>query len=286
MLATLEARMIMHDQWAIMTDDVRKAFQTVPIAALMECHERALNSIKIPKRKKAKLRATDEKNRLLRLIEIVLRGADSNRTIGIDEGGPYSPICLNALFHYFLDAPIMSKLDLPFWFRYADNLCCLGRNVSECRDVQGLTAKLLKPLGMSLHEGHAANLADGMEVQLLGFTIRRRGQEVEYGLAKGAVDQLRHNLERALVAQNPPVAACQSIRGWIAYAGPAFESGDALIATIIPLAIEHGFRELNSLDELRWQWENVVVRWRDVRLRARREAISTEAPPQSPPGPN
>jgi hypothetical protein len=268
MLATLEARMEAEGCWVVASGDLQNAFDTVPIGEVIECHERMLRALKASRlTKKGKVRAEAEKGRLLRLIETVLRGSDPNRSRGIDQGAPYSPAALNALLHYWLDEPLTAMMEFPpRYFRYADNVGCLAGSVPEGRRVLRQVRRLLRPLGLALkQEGGVLDLARGEEVQLLGFTLRRQGDRLAYGLGKKALDQLRQHLGDAHAAEDPPAAARQSVYGWLSSAGPAFESGNAEVHEVLRLAAEYGFRELATPDELRRHWEESWTRWQDVR---------------------
>lgn len=164
-------------------------------------------------------------------------------------------------------------MESPLWFRYADNLVYLARSVSEGRQVLRKVRGLLRPLGLTLkREGGVRDLANGTEVQLLGFSLRRHRNKVVYGLGKEALNHLAQDLSLAHATPHPPVTARLSLLGWVESVGPAFESGDAVLHTVLRLAAEHGFRELVSFEELRRHWEDAWIRWQEVRKHACQQA--------------
>src|SRR5262249_11766988 len=150
-LADLEVRMRKYDRWVVAVADVRKAFDNVPISTVVELHTQALDRLK------QKTFSAADKHRTVALVETVLRGRDEHKTRGIDQGGPFSPSALNVLFHYQLDVPITARVGTkPCWFRYADNLVCLGQNVSEGGQVLDRVSQLLQPLGPTGAECYGA----------------------------------------------------------------------------------------------------------------------------------
>ena len=87
-------------------DDVRKAFDNVPIAPLMETFAEHINDPS-----------------LLQLVETILRGGeDRGRAVGIPQGNPLSPLALNVMLHHAHDLPLEADANFPPLFRYADNL--------------------------------------------------------------------------------------------------------------------------------------------------------------------
>jgi hypothetical protein len=143
--------------------------------------------------------------------------------------------------------------------------------VPEGRLLLRKVRRLLRPLGFSLKgEGGVQNLGKGKEVELLGFTLRREGTQVVFGLGKKALDHLAQNLGQAHAAAHPQESARASLLGWVESAGPAYANGVTEVPAILRLAAECGFRELASPKELRRHWETAWGRWRDTRERAYR----------------
>jgi hypothetical protein len=225
---------------------------------------------------KGRKEAEQQKEKLLWLIETVVRGSNRTRTKGIDQGNPYSPTCLNAVLHYRLDQPLIGIISSPlYWFRYADNLCYLAGSVPEDRLILRKARRLLRPFGLSLKgEDGVQNLGKGKEVSLLGFTLRREGKRVVYSLGKKALDQLAQNLSLTHAAAHPTESTKLTLLGWVESAGAAFENGAIVIPKILRLAADLGFRELASPEELRRHWEIAWGRWQKIRERSYRRLQS------------
>lgn len=263
MLADLEERMHLSGRTVLAIEDVRKAFDNVPIQEVVSLHEKALARVKQQNFSSA------DRQRTLHLVETVLRGHDTNRTRGIDQGGPYSPAALNVLLHYTLDVPMMEYSgNKPLWHRYADNLVYLASCVSDGKQVLNKVATLLQPLGLSL-KGNAGvvDLSHGGPVQLLGFSLQWKEGRIFYEIGSDAWDTLRQHLCEAHSREQPPLTAQQSVLGWLDALGPAFENGD--VATVLSLAADYGFREI-SLDRIRERWRESWKRWRVCQARSRR----------------
>lgn len=266
MLAALEVQMTTQDCWVLAVDDLKTAFDLVPLNEVRQCHRKLLGAVKVRGGGKNKSRAAAEKKKLLRLVMTVLRGGKRRRIRGIDQGGPYSPTALNGLLHHWLDQPITATMELPLWYRYADNLCYLAQSVSDGRHVLRTAAKFLRPLGMPLKgEDGVADLAAGETALLLGFTLKRRRKKLVYGLGKKALDQLAHHLGKAHATRHPPEVAHKALLGWMDAVGPAFEDGDAAVHMVLQLTADQGFRELATPEELREHWEQSWIRWQVVR---------------------
>jgi RNA-directed DNA polymerase len=97
MLAHLEVAMQKSGRRVLAVDDLKNAFDNVPVDLVIQCHRDALE------RAQQRNFTREEKNQTLALVEAVLRGCDKGREIGIDQGGPYSPTALNVLLHYHHD---------------------------------------------------------------------------------------------------------------------------------------------------------------------------------------
>jgi hypothetical protein len=189
-------------------DDVRDAFPSAPIAAVME----------------AVRHFTDDAN-ILWLIETIARGNEgANRTVGLDQGCPLSPTLMNVLLHVVLDGPLTAQPDNPLWLRYADNLCYPCHSVSEGHRAIRRVTELLSAAGLLLkgQDGPPINLRrQGARAHILGFTLSLQDDRFQYGLTSKAWQQLRRNLVKAHEAPNPTQTATQVAQGWLEAYGPA-----------------------------------------------------------------
>lgn len=255
MLLAVEKAMELTGFSVLAIDDVKSAFENTPLDTVLDCHRRLLERIGTnapPASGRMQVTRRNEKKKVLWLVGTVLAGDDPSRTRGMPQGNNYSPTGLNGLFHNYLDVPVAGKLKHPLWNRYADNLCRLCRSVAEGEKALAAIRQYLTPLGMSLKgEDGVFDLKDGNEAQLLGFTLSLRKKKLAYGLGKKARDQLRRGLERAYETDHPEQTAKRVLEGWISSCGPAFETGEADVATILSAAAEYGFRELAPPQEVR-----------------------------------
>lgn len=144
MIAAIEVAMRQTGRRVLGIDDVKTAFDTVPINIITKLHRRELANLQ-------QNNFSDcDKDQTAKLIEVVLRGDDPKRITGIDQGGCYSPTALNVLLGYELDLPLMTVPLKPLSFRYSDNLAYLMDSVSDGRCVLEQANHLLQPLKMSL----------------------------------------------------------------------------------------------------------------------------------------
>ena len=253
MLAELGAAMIHDGRPVLAVDDVRKAFDVVNIPLLMEA---LTEHIRDP--------------RLLDLVEIVLRGGeDRDRTLGIPQGSPVSPPCLNVILHKLHDAPLAGSVNRPPWFRYADNLAYACRDVPEGNQVLDQVRGLLATAGLELKgaDGPPVDLRDG-EAQLLGFRLTLGDDRLRRRPGGGAWTKLTRSLEEAHEGPDPPRTARSVVRGWIESHGPAFESKREvarIVEEIGRIGAMSGFHELDSAEDRQERCSMAYRRWMTFR---------------------
>ncbi len=262
MLAALEVAMQKTGRRVLAIDDVKTAFDTVPVDEVIQCHRRALE-----KAHQTQFNCTDQE-RTLKLIDAVLRGSDVNRSRGIDQGGPYSPAAMNVLFNEHLDQNTKKIGSDLLQYRYADNLCYLCRSMPEGECVLKEVNRLLVPLEMQLKgEDGVKDLHRGDVAHLMGFSLRWSGNHLCYEVEPNTFDHLRQLLGEAHVTPDPAKAAFQVVLGWVTAYAPAFESGD--VADVLTVAVECGFREL-PLNQIQQCQRVACMRWQHCRDKARR----------------
>ena len=266
MLLAMEKAATEYDSWVIAQDDIRAAFDNVPIADTMLDFSQHVGDAD-----------------LLWLIETLLRGAEGqDRSVGIDQGNAVSPVALLLRLHHVLGLPQPSQSaadqDSPPWqFQYADNLAYSCRSVTEGNQLLQQTRSLLQAAGLDLkgEDGAPVNLKrQGAKVEILGFQVSYREGRMRYGLGKGAWKNLEQRLEEAHMAGRPSTAAKAAIRGWFAAHGPAFEDVEerTVLEEVHRTASRAGFREMGREDEpIRWLRE-ARQRW----LAARESALGDQ----------
>ena len=263
MLADLEAMLVSEGRWIIAVDDVRRAFNNVWVEDVRDAHRQLIEQEDV-----VALEPT-EQGRILGLIATVTQGTDPNRQIGISQGNPFSPLAMNAVLHYAHDVPLFDNLEHPPWYRYADNVCYLCRDVNEGQQVLERVRRALKTVHMDLKgEDGVHDLSAGHRANLLGFNLRKEGKRLEYEIHQDSWLRLGKHLEKAHEDPNPIWAAKEALRGWIDSTGPAFKTARDAIDRIQRLAAKYGFRETGSPRELRKIWRDAHGRWLETRTAA------------------
>ena len=296
LLADLQARMVRQDRWVLAIDDVRNAFDHVDIETTINTHVQMLDEhfSRQPehertdpadgdysggtKRKPANSSKGDI-SQYRDLIATILHGANENRTVGIDQGCPYSPTALNALLHYGHDAPLSADCNTPScWFRYADNLIYLAADVHEGKTLLDRASRLLEPLGLELKaEDGLYDLNYGDKAQVLGFIIRKQGNSLVFDLSDTAWHRLEEHLQEAHESSNPSAVAIHSIYSWIKSYGPAFRSVRKHVDRIVRLAVRYGFREGISRTRLRRLMQAAYRRWDHISKESLSATVTTVA---------
>ena len=76
-------------------------------------------------------------------------------------------------------------------------------------------------------KGGIVDLRSGDAVQVLGFALRKAGEDVEFSLADEAMDSLRDRLERCHENENPQASAKAVLEGWLASSSSCISVGAA-----------------------------------------------------------
>lgn len=263
MLARLERDMILHNAWVLTTDDVKQAFDHAHIPTIMRIHENHIRDQEV-----------------LHLVEVVLKGGDRDKEIGIDQGSAYSPTAMNALLDDAHDTPLEATSPIPVQYRYGDNVVYATRTVPEGNQVIDQVGQRLNQVGLSLKgkDGPPKDLLKGQTAHLLGFELSQQAGRLVYRLGKDAWQQLEENLMKAHDANDPPLTAAQVVRGWINAYGPAFgKARSKTLNCILHMAGQLGFRELATEATLDGQLQDAWQHWQRLRQGAQgQEAMVLE----------
>ncbi len=247
LLARLERTMTRTGRWVLATDDIYRAFDHVVIDAVLDGHRTLL---------------PDEG--LIHTVEAVLRGhAGPHHTLGIDQGCPYSPTALNVALHFAHDLPAQQG-HLPPWYRYADNLVYLCRDVSEGTQALAMARDLLAKASFSLKGKDAGptDLRAGQPVPFLGFRLRHHKEQVVYDLDPEAWEGLEQDLGKAHEAKDPPEIARAVIRGWITANGPAFAGIRTVhVQKVLTISTRSGFPKVVGSREAGIWWKSSWKNW-------------------------
>jgi RNA-directed DNA polymerase len=118
-----------HRVWV--TEDIRDAFQHVPVSRALQVFEKLLPSAD-----------------LVNLLALVLPGQTFS---GLKQGGPLSPLALNIYLAHILDRPWRRRKHQPL-IRVADDLLVLCRSGKQADAARAELRGLLLPAGMQLKD--------------------------------------------------------------------------------------------------------------------------------------
>jgi hypothetical protein len=169
--------------------------------------------------------------------------------------------------------------DIPFrYYRYADNLVFLTRNVSIGHRVLHEAHQLLDAAGFAVKgEGGPVDLCrQGAHVEILGFRVRRHSEaRLSYQLSREARWNLKRHLSRAHDAPEPARMANLVLRGWLESHGPIFGdvSGRDIVERALRTASQVGLCEVESEEELLCVVREAYKWW----MRIYRKALSSDA---------
>ncbi len=272
LLADLEYTTTATNTWILVIDDIRRAFDNIDIADTIYAHQNLFNSLNFQTNQLYNFNYPQNENEINRVVEItqtILQGDSPQRTIGIDQGSPYSPTALNVLLHIFHDLPFNefqkqeNKLYLP-WYRYADNLVYLCQDMSEGAQMLKRAEDCLKGTKMELKgENGIVDLARGGRAELFGLNLTKHGDRLRIALADKAWGDLVEHLEEAHKDPNPEKAAKSGVTGWIQHYGPTFEKSAPPVDCILGLAARYGFRGIISPEAIRCLGSAAWYRWQD-----------------------
>jgi len=239
MLAKLTRLVENHGLWVIGNNDIKSAFPSMPLDAVMAAHTKYIDD-----------------TRLLGLIAAILHGAEGDaKTIGLAQGSPYSPVASNLLLHEILDSKYSRDHSEPPLLRYSDNLVTLSSGAPESRRARARLEDLLAPHGLRLKtestdgtEITHADLREEMTTQLLGFVISTPWGKLDFDLGPEWWARLEDNLKECHTLHEPHHRALQKLSGWINGAAPAFTSRRlaSTVTRIMGITKEMGFREISE----------------------------------------
>ena len=237
----------------LVNHDVRSAFPSLPLGVALLAYREV---VACP--------------RLLALVELLLRGGDdTERHVGIAQGMALSPVTLDLAMSRYFDRHWSGSGDslVPAW-RYVDNLVLLAGTMHEGRQAVVRCRTILLGFGLALKdlpEGeHLCDLTAGGASELLGFRLFLRDGSLAFDLASTALDSLRVSLTQAHSGNNPALVSRDTVLGWIAAMGPAFDRtrADPLTEQVLRVARRAGFGEL-SPDLVRRTWGEAGRKWQN-----------------------
>ncbi len=248
-LALAEALTVKEGRWVWVTQDLKNAFDRVPITRL-------LHQVRL-------LLPADN------LTQLIDRLVGNGTKQGIRQGGPLSPLLLNVYLNAALDRK-WRKLhpDIPL-IRVADDillLCKSGTEAGEAfADLEALMTSAGTPLKFTLAES---------VVRLTTTPATWLGLQIGCGWTQlniqptpdpetNAWFKLKEKLTLAHEEPDAPVRAEAIIKGWVSQMGPCFPFIDtgAACRQIREIAAELAFDEIPEPDEIREWWQHAYSRW-------------------------
>jgi hypothetical protein len=201
-----------HDQWTITADDVKKAFDFVPL-------EKAVSALR-------RLEHLGADPGLIALAITLITGHEPKEA-GIPQGDALSPLTLNLMLHTALDAAMTAARgghDPVGYLRYADNLVLVTRTAAEGRDALERMRERLAEVGLTLKgaPGVPCDLTGGEHLDLLGLRLTRTGNALTLEIPHTKWDDLQAKLVATHEEANPITIARTLVIGWILAHAPAF----------------------------------------------------------------
>ncbi|WP_459556858.1 reverse transcriptase domain-containing protein [Lacunimicrobium album] len=203
---------------------------------------------------------------LLWLIETVIRGHEGRcERSGMGQGSAYSPAAAQVLLGH-VDARFGHRnRRCRTLLRYADNLSFLSETVRDGREAVREYGALLTEMNMELHSGHPINLLAQQSVELLGFNVGWRDEQLSLSIPESAFEKLKSGFIKSVLKPMPWLNALSVAKGWITAAGPSLspERRNDTINRVVSIAGDCGFNELQPSD-LRRKATTAYRKWQTL----------------------
>ncbi|MFT5326948.1 MAG: ribonuclease HI [Planctomycetaceae bacterium] len=261
-LARAEAIMRYDGLRVAIVEDLKNAFDTVPLQRLMDLVRK-----KVPN------------DVLTGVIEHVIERDGQKR--GLRQGGSLSAFLLNIYLDHVLDRRWKKEQSETRLVRVADDLLILCEDVSQAREAYCSLQKLLRPTGMTLKGNGDSGVHDLREtsIEWLGLRLGWNGEGLTAHVTHRKWDRLREQLQDAHWKRNPTQSAEESILMWVEQLGPCRASlcDHSLCGPVERIAQECGFEELPTRDQLRERLLRGNQSWCGIRDDSFRAYVSCSA---------
>lgn len=216
LLAQLEHAIRQRGWYTLATDDIRDCFPSLRISDILDCHRQHT----------AEQTSHPDEPPLRWLVETVIRGHEGpDRTVGLDQGSPYSPPSTELALYTILDKRLEGRgQGYPLLMRYVDNLTFLASSAHEGRQALAEVRNTLAPYALTLkgEDGDPVDVRDREHGRVvLGLIPVGRGDHLGFRVPEPAYDGLREGLREAWNHPDPVCVARQVLRGWILARRPA-----------------------------------------------------------------
>ena len=230
--------------------DIRNAFPSVPIGRLLGVVRKYLPD-----------------GELINFLKVITQ---PDKTPGLRQGSPLSPLLLNVYLHHVLDREWRKRMPQIPLLRFADDVLLLCRTPAQARDAYDTLVGLLPPAGFDLKEGKedAVRLvAAGQGVEWMGFGIGVAEDGLRYSITDDAWESLAEKFDAAHGKSHSPVAACETLLGWISDKAPCYPGTNKQRAydRMMRLAAVQGFDEMPDRHEVEHVWQRAYARWCKLR---------------------
>lgn len=222
-------------KYILAVDDIRDCYPSAPIEPILALHRQHINQPD-----------------LLWLVEQVILGHEGpERTIGLDQGSPYSPVAMELLLHTHLDAQFgTGRQGHPSLYRYADNLTFLCSDVREGRQTLEEAGEILNQQGFTLkgQDGEPRDIRNpDYDLTILGYIPRWLNGGLVLDLPEIAFQNLQESFEKAKETPNPEATAQAIAEGWMNHAGPTLSNSmrEETVDIVKAYNREAGFYNLN-----------------------------------------
>ncbi len=264
-LAHAEAMADAKGSWVWIFDDVKDAFDHVPLGRLIDVVRKRL--------------VADE---IVELTRIVTDG-EANR--GIRQGSSLSPLLLNLYLDHLLDRPWAKQHPAQPLIRVADDLLVIARDRFEAEGAHENLRSQLRSAGLTLKATPGTAVRDlprGETGDWLGFRLRNGLGGLEIRPTDRCWGKLGEALGLAHTKPAAPLRAFETIEGWTEQLGPCRPDVDLtdLYARIASVAREHAFDEIPTRQTLEGHLLMGYRRWESLRRCAR---PTMEREPAAPP---
>lgn len=227
MLLALEHGATQQNRWHVTQNDVRQAFDNIPLVPAKEAFRRHITN-----------------KRLLKLIHTLLDGhAEEHREKGIAQGSPLGTDTWNLFAHENLDIPLHREIQ-PSIHRFADNLATGTTDEPEGLARMAEVANLLHQFGMQLkYESRATDIRKE-PVEILGVQMRYLNGKVRYTATPTSWQDLEEALQLTWGKPNPRNQAEHLLRGWTESHAATFGDRSESTDLIYKAALEAGHHDI------------------------------------------
>jgi retron-type reverse transcriptase len=251
-LAHAEAIAVATGAWFWVFEDVKDAFEHVPLGRLLDIV-------------RLRLAAGD-------IVELIRVVTDNGATAGIRQGSSLSPLLLNVYLDHTLDRPWAKRQPATPLIRVADDLLVLTRNRTEAEGMHEHLRARLQPAGLKLkgNPETAVRDLDRDSGVWLGFRLRKGPGGLEIRPTDQCWLKLDEHLGLAHAKPAAPIRAFETIEGWTEQLGPCRPHLDIaeIYARIASVASGHAFDEIPPIRTLEDRLLHGYRRWLSLRRRA------------------